>query len=214
MTMPANADATKPLEPRERVLEAAVRCFRRSGFHTASMQQICAEARMSPGGVYRYFPSKEAIIEAIAEAERNRSRDYFGRIGLAESTLDGLIDTGCAYIRDAADEQQNSLCVEVLAEAQRNPRVKEMFQQNADEVRSLLRGALEAARGEGMVDPDIDLDTAASVLLAIGDGLMARMPLEGEGAFERIEPGLRELVKRMLAPCPMKEAGTPSGQGR
>ena len=34
------------------------------------MQEICAEAGMSPGALYRYFPSKVAIIAAIAEAER------------------------------------------------------------------------------------------------------------------------------------------------
>ena len=47
---------------RNEILEAAQRCFVRSGFHHASMQDICAEAGMSPGKLYRYFPSKEAII--------------------------------------------------------------------------------------------------------------------------------------------------------
>ena len=54
----------------QRILEAAKACFVRSGFQGASMQQICAEGGMSPGALYRYFPSKEAIVEAICEADR------------------------------------------------------------------------------------------------------------------------------------------------
>ena len=52
-------------------------CFARSGFHKASMQDICAEAGMSAGNLYRYFRSKEAIIAAIAEAERVRNAALF-----------------------------------------------------------------------------------------------------------------------------------------
>ena len=48
---------------RAEILDAAERCFIRSGFHQASMQEICAEAKMSPGNLYRYFPSKEAITD-------------------------------------------------------------------------------------------------------------------------------------------------------
>lgn len=54
------------MDRREEILAAAKRCFSRSGFHGTSMQEICAEARMSPGSLYRYFPSKEAIIAGIA----------------------------------------------------------------------------------------------------------------------------------------------------
>ena len=50
------------MDPRQRILEAAMRCFCENGFHSASMQQICAAANMSPGGVYRYFASKDAIM--------------------------------------------------------------------------------------------------------------------------------------------------------
>ena len=50
---------------RAEILAAAQRCFVRSGFHGASMQEICAEAGMSPGNLYRYFPSKEAVHRTL-----------------------------------------------------------------------------------------------------------------------------------------------------
>ena len=59
---------------RAEILVAAQRCFVRSGFYQTSMQEICAEAEMSAGNLYRYFLSKKSIIAGIAGiAERDRA---------------------------------------------------------------------------------------------------------------------------------------------
>jgi AcrR family transcriptional regulator len=42
---------------RRQILEAAAVCFRRRGFHQATMQEICSEAGISPGALYRFFPA-------------------------------------------------------------------------------------------------------------------------------------------------------------
>ena len=49
----------------EQILDAAVACFAREGFHRTTMQDIVREAALSPGAIYGYFASKEAIIDAI-----------------------------------------------------------------------------------------------------------------------------------------------------
>ena len=60
-----------------RILDAAKACFLRFGFQGASMNQICAEVGMSPGALYRYFPSKEAIIAGICERNRADAAESF-----------------------------------------------------------------------------------------------------------------------------------------
>jgi AcrR family transcriptional regulator len=47
---------------RQQILDAAAACFSRRGFHQTTMHDICGEAELSPGAVYRYFSSKEEII--------------------------------------------------------------------------------------------------------------------------------------------------------
>ena len=49
-------------ERRARILDAAERCFVRAGFHRTTMQDICREAGVSPGALYIWFASKEALI--------------------------------------------------------------------------------------------------------------------------------------------------------
>ncbi|TRC81733.1 TetR/AcrR family transcriptional regulator [Mesorhizobium sp. WSM4307] len=50
---------------RARILEMAEEQFRRIGYHKTSVTDIAAELGMSSANVYRFFPSKGAIIEAI-----------------------------------------------------------------------------------------------------------------------------------------------------
>src|SRR3546814_14831985 len=53
---------------RDQVLDAAEACFRREGFHAASVNRIAAEAGMSVGHLYRYFDSQDEIILALFES--------------------------------------------------------------------------------------------------------------------------------------------------
>src|SRR5262245_48336089 len=48
-------------------MDAARVCFLRNGFHQTSMQDVVREANLSIGAVYRYFPSKNELIMALAE---------------------------------------------------------------------------------------------------------------------------------------------------
>src|SRR5271155_5895470 len=61
----------------ERLLEGAERAFVRHGFHAATMQHVADELGMSPGNLYRYFPSKEAIVEGLCAVDQaGRARAF------------------------------------------------------------------------------------------------------------------------------------------
>jgi AcrR family transcriptional regulator len=56
---------------REHILDAAERCIANTGFHRTTMQDICLAAAISPGALYVYFDSKEALIAGISERDRS-----------------------------------------------------------------------------------------------------------------------------------------------
>ena len=65
LKVPEQADEVfKGEATRARIVEAAYRLFIEQGFHATSMDDIIRAAGTSPGGLYRYFPGKEAIITA------------------------------------------------------------------------------------------------------------------------------------------------------
>jgi AcrR family transcriptional regulator len=210
MTMPTEAavTATAPVDHRRRILDAAVSCFARAGFHGTSMQVICQEARMSPGALYRYFNSKDAIIEAIAAEERARNARYLSAVHAETNHLQALFDGGFAFLKDMAGSRDAALCAEVCAEAQRNPRIRDIFEVNHRQAREALTKAIETAQSAGEIDPALEVNVIVTVLMAIGDGLIVRPPFDPDMSIERIEPGLRELIRRMLSP-PAKVGTSP-----
>jgi len=105
---------------RAEILAAAQRCFVRSGFHGASMQEICAEAGMSPGNLYRYFPSKEALMAGIAERDRAEVAQQFASADLSQGLFNVLQGMAHHHFAEKPTEQV-LLCTEVMAEARRNP---------------------------------------------------------------------------------------------
>ena len=203
--MTLTADATTATVPstdnRRRILDAAVACFARAGFHGTSMQEICQEARMSPGALYRYFTSKDAIIEAIAAEERARNARYLSAVETDQNHLQALFDGGFVFLKDMAGSRDAALCAEVCAEAQRNPRIRDIFEVNHRQVRETLTKSIAAAQAAGEIDRSLNADVVVTVLMAIGDGLIVRPSFDPEMSVDRIEPALRELIHRMLKPA-------------
>ena len=58
---------TKPNDTRSRIMDTAEALFRRLGFAKTAVADIASELKMSPANVYRFFSSKNAIIEAICQ---------------------------------------------------------------------------------------------------------------------------------------------------
>jgi AcrR family transcriptional regulator len=56
---------------RERILEVARQAFSRSGANT-SLDDIAREAGVGPGTLYRHFPSREQLLEAVYRSEMEK----------------------------------------------------------------------------------------------------------------------------------------------
>jgi AcrR family transcriptional regulator len=58
---------SKREDTRAQIIETAEALFRRLGFAKTAVADIAAELGMSPANIYRFFPSKNAIVEAICQ---------------------------------------------------------------------------------------------------------------------------------------------------
>lgn len=195
----AKGRADRP-DPRRRVLDAAALCFTRNGFHATSMQEICAAAEMSPGALYRYFPSKAAIIVAIVEEERSARAALFDELDKAPSFVAGLIEMGRQLFAGELPFVCADLGPEVAAEAARNDQLKAMIEEVEAEMDAAMRRALVKGQERGEIDRDLDLDAVLLVIQSIGDGLQIRKNLEPPGTLIAALPAIGTLLTRMLAP--------------
>src|ERR1700682_6028158 len=67
MVPPVSPSRARPDDTRARIIATADTLFRRMGFAKTAVADIAGELGMSPANVYRFFASKNAIVEAICQ---------------------------------------------------------------------------------------------------------------------------------------------------
>jgi AcrR family transcriptional regulator len=80
---------------RERLLDIALRLFRKRGFDGATMRDIARAARVSVGAAYYYFPSKEALVHAFYDRVQDEHAE--------------LVRATCSVTRDPAERVRAAL---------------------------------------------------------------------------------------------------------
>jgi TetR/AcrR family transcriptional regulator, transcriptional repressor of aconitase len=155
------------LEARRRqILDAALTCFSRDGFHRTPMQAIFEESGLSPGAVYRYFKSKEDIVAAIASETLMSfaAAVRAGPPGGPDVVLGRLLDTiETVELRD----KRLRLALQVWGEAMFNPRVA-----------GFVRGAIEDLQER--VAAELDEPDQARALVALLQGSVVQRDVYGE----------------------------------
>jgi AcrR family transcriptional regulator len=189
---------------RARLLAAAVLCFGRRGIHQTSMQEIAGEAGMSAGNVYRYFPSKEAIIDAIAECERQDAAALLSRLEGSDDFLSALRAVINDYVQDDG-RNQIALGLEIIAEAVRNPRVAALYARLDAEATTALTRVVQKAAARGQVDPGLDPNAVASLLVALVDAVLWRRGADPTFDAATVVPTLEVLLTRFLSPPASRE---------
>lgn len=156
-----------------RILDAAERCFVRAGFHRTTMQDVAAEAAMSPGNIYRYFPSKDAIAAGLAERDRTRLAQDFSVLAEADDFRATFIQLVRKHFEEEPRERA-VLCLEIWAEATRNPHFAAMTAAFDADVGERLTAVFERAQARGDVAAAVDPRSAALVLSILANGLFVR----------------------------------------
>ncbi len=185
---------------RQEILAAAHRCFLRHGLQGASISMICKEAGMSPGHLYHYFPSKDAIIEQMAADYLSQLHAHFGGHAEAEQTATVLLSELWS-MKGWDDLTHCRILFELLAEAGRNERIRAILKENTDGVRALLMEALKAGQSRGEVDPNLDPKHTSAVLVAILDAAPMLPLMASDIGFEESRKLITTMVSRFLRPA-------------
>ncbi|GAB1363577.1 TetR/AcrR family transcriptional regulator [Rhodobacter sp.] len=99
--------------------------FAEKGFDGASMQDLARAAGMSVGNFYRYFPSKDAIIAAMAAYDMAEMEADFAAVQVSDDPL-ALIREKIRYKISDACSDHGRLWSEITAAAQRRPEVAQI----------------------------------------------------------------------------------------
>lgn len=186
---------------REHILDAAEICFARSGFHGCTMHDICKEASISPGALYVYFASKEALIAGIAERDRAKLAGQLADVAKAPDLMAALTRLGEHYMTEEP-HYKRLLGIEIGCEATRNPAVGEVFRSVDGYCMDAFRQLFERAEAEGKIAPTHDAATLARVVAVIGDGLIWRSAVDPDFDTKSVLPAITAMVGALVNQVP------------
>src|SRR5207249_3407217 len=154
------------------ILDAAVACFAKRGFHQASMHDISAEAGISVGLIYRYFQNKEAVISAMADRHKKQIHEILERARQAPNLRESLETLFTAHCGEAEPQVTAAFVVDLFAEASRNTRVAELVR---DVCETSMNGVTDliARAPEGKAS-DLSPREMAELIFAVNDGMLLR----------------------------------------
>jgi AcrR family transcriptional regulator len=184
---------------RQQVLDAAATCFKRSGFHGASMSEISKAADMSAGHIYNYFDSKDAIIAAFVEQHAEYVSGLLRDLGLRADPLQGLVDNAERYLYGRAATEALGLRLEIWAEASRNPAIAAVVRDADQRSRVLFHEVLKAARAQRQLDTSDDtLQGLMESVIALFQGMHVRALHHPDAARPAIVASVRKALRAML----------------
>ena len=163
-----------PAERRGQLLEAAVALFAEKGIGEAKHADIAKRTGVSVATTFVYFPTREALIEAVLDAVAAKNMAVFDEVDAAGLTVAQLL-TRLAHHATARAEQEPAY-TQVWLNWSTNfaPAIRQRFLRQQDMILDKLTHILNSAQGKRPRDDRDD----ARILLAASQ-MLTVMKLDG-----------------------------------
>lgn len=169
------APRVPPAERREQLLDAALALIGQSGYRAASMEAIAREAGVAKPVVYRTFETREALLTALLERERERAfatLETAMPTDLTSVTPEALLTEGARGILAAVQSRPDAWRLILLPAGETPMEVREQVERGRALVRGQLTQLITWAFTQRPALAGADPDIAARMLIAAGEEAM------------------------------------------
>lgn len=135
---------------RERILEAAKAAFTRSGAN-ASLDDIATQAGVGPGTLYRHFPTRDALIEAVYRAEVEKLAATAGNFAASMPPLEALRAWMLLFVDHIAAKQIIASALNTLVGGP-----ERLYEGSRDQIRGAIDALVKRAIKSGDIRRDLE----------------------------------------------------------
>jgi len=194
--MPRISDKLRE-DRRQAIVQAAVDCLAVHGYAGTSMRTIAEAVGLTKGGLYPYFPNKDAILLAVSDrylehvVARLKPRDGVDPVRQLTEYLDdfeaAFHDPGIVSVRRAV--------LDLWLSAADSPAVRRSIERRFEAMGEGLAALVRRGQDEGLLRRDVSPELVAGLVLAARDGMLfQKVKLSAPVPVRE----LTELLKRML----------------
>lgn len=154
---------------RELILATASTVLARGGYRGTSLRSIARELDLEAANILYYFDSREDLLRAVierwdadsiaaceTEITPHNMLDLYAETIRRNLTIPGIVHLYLTFSAEAAHREHPAHA---------------FFHDRFDALRAKLSAAVSHEQQNGLIDPAIDPDRAARVLIAVGDGV-------------------------------------------
>jgi AcrR family transcriptional regulator len=135
---------------RERILEVAKGAFTRSGADI-SLDDIAKQVGVGPGTLYRHFPTRDALLEAVYRSEVDRLAAAEQEFSATKAPIDALQAWMLLFVDYIATKQIIAPALNTLVGGP-----SKLFESSGTKIKSAIRSLVERAIATGDIRADID----------------------------------------------------------
>jgi len=168
--MPARGSYAKGVAKRDEVLSAALTVFSEKGYLKTSIRDLAEAANLSQSGLLHYFGSKEELlVEILRRRDQQRAAagtetiEHFLNVMHENVAVPGLAQLSATLSAAASDETHPA---------------HDFFIARYRALRAQFTEALRQHQANGGLDPALDVEKLAALLIAAADGLQTQWLIE------------------------------------
>lgn len=173
---------TVETERRQQILEAAMTCFARKGYHQTTMDEIAAELPFSKGLLYYYFETKRALFLGILQSWIDMSEKAWETMLSSDESATSLLRKGLEYSVElvVANVDLARMEFEFYGELGRDNDIRDIFRVFFSECRGQFEAILKAGVASGEFR-EHNSGALAAVLLGTYEGLAMQVIVDPDG---------------------------------
>ena len=183
---------------RQQILDAAIACFARKGFHETTMADIALEAGVSDTLAYRYFRGKDEVIEAAVRRHGDARADELGGASGVEdfrALVNLLLDTNVRRFGRPQDMQATmGMYMRAWAAALHDEETRREVVRRWHHHFDVAEGLIARAQQQGQLRPDLDSTAMAWVMIATHYGTNLLAVLDPTVDLERCKEMMLAMV--------------------
>jgi TetR/AcrR family transcriptional regulator, cholesterol catabolism regulator len=175
---------------RNLILDTALGSVRQRGFDQVQMREVSEDARLSIGTLYRYFPSKEALMAHVLERWCEAYWEQLEHVSEGSSNVERLIELSRRSIK-AFEDEPNFLSVANTLQLSHDPEIIVVMTRVNERSYEFFAGSVV---GLG----DDDAGTIADTVLAV-IGAKLGLWIKGRIPVSDVYAGVERCIRMLLA---------------
>lgn len=198
---------SKAEETKARIIQQAADLFNQQGYAGSSMSDIMTATGLKKGGIYNHFASKDELaIAAFDFAFEQVGRRYIqamkGKRG-AIARLKAILHTFVTAPDEVALKGGCPLLNTAIESDDTHPALRERTQQAMYRWRRMIHTTVQSGINAGELQPAVNPDTVATILIATLEGALMMTKLYGDRIhLQRAQEHLQQYVDSLKSDSP------------